>query len=399
MGTGTDMGRTGHSQVQRRNEESGSTQSGSARRILFVSKTAQSTGPTTSLRLLLTHLSGGHHVEVLVQGAGPFCAALGEMGIPYRSFPSMGRADIPSLIRFLGRERYDLVYTNEVSRASRNACIAATLTGTPFMSHVRSMGWDHGWTRLGHLKLARGVIAVSDACGASVRRFVPPGRLHIVHNGVSPEAFREPSEGERSDVRAELGVGADTSLALIVSHVTQRKGQLLGIQAMERVLSAVPDVHLALVGALDREPDYVERLRRAIKEPPLQGHVSILGFRPDVPRLLRGADLLVHTAVADPHPRAVLEGMAAALPVVAFATDGVSETVEDGVTGWLVPSGNVDALAGRLRKVLAMDGSVRRSVGMAGRTRVRDLFTESRAAAKVTEIMERTLEEKPPRRG
>lgn len=399
MGTGIDLGRTRPSPGDVGEGRPDEKRFGSKRRILFVSKTAESTGPTTSLRLLLQHLSGRHHVEVLVQGTGPFCAALEEMDIPYRSIPSMGRGDIPSLIRLLRRERYDLVYTNEVSRASRHACIAAALTRTPFMSHVRSMGWDHGWARLGHLKLARGVIAVSAACGESVRRFVVPGRLHVVHNGVSPEAFHGSSEKERSEIRAELGVEDTTPLLLIVSHVTTRKGQLLGIQALERVLEAIPSVHLALVGGLDREPDYVETLRKAIKEPPLEGHVSILGFRSDVDRLLQGADLLVHTALADPHPRAVLEGMAAALPVVAFATDGVSETVEDEVTGWLVPPGDVDALAGRLRKVLELNSSVRASAGMAGRARARHLFPESGTATKVAEILERTLELKPPRRG
>ena len=360
-------------------------------RILFSSKTAEPTGPTTSLGLLVERLAERHEVMVLFPGDGEFRKRLEGKDIRYRSVPSLGRRSIPGLVHFLRREGFDLVYVNEVSRASRHVCIAATLAGIPFVSHVRSMGWDHGWTRLAHLRMAKAVIAVSKACGDSVARYVRSGRLHVVHNGV-PESLFETTEGATvTGVKEELGLDTEARLVLHVSHLTPRKGQTYALGAIKR-LSEVEhgNVHLCFVGALDRDQPYVDQLRSLASESGLEGRVRILGFRADVPRLLRSADVLLHTALADPHPRAVLEGMAAGVPVVAFATDGVVETVVDGETGYLVRPHDEVGLGVALARVLD-DEEVRRKMGEAGKVRSQQYFGETRTSREIASIVDRVL--------
>src|SRR5690606_11969512 len=123
------------------------------------------------------------------------------------------------------------------------------------------------------------------------------------------------------------GLDEDAVIILSASHITPRKGQDYAITAMRELLRTAPQAHLCLVGGLDRDPAYVDHLRNMIDEMGIGSNVHILGFRSDIQRLLRGADVFLHTALSDPHPRAVLEAMSAELPVVAFATDGVIETV------------------------------------------------------------------------
>ena len=127
-----------------------------------------------------------------------------------------------------------------------------------------------------------------------------------------------------------------------------------------------------------------------IQEMKLGHHVSLLGFRPDALQLLQGADLFLHTAVKDPHPRSVVEAMAMGLPVVAFAVDGVVETVVDNQTGYLVRTEDISGLATAILK-LATDSSLRTQFGCNGRHRVEECFSAEGTARQVGNIIAGTL--------
>jgi glycosyltransferase involved in cell wall biosynthesis len=362
--------------------------------VLVVSPTAEITGPTNSLRLFLDRLGPEFAFEVLVSGEGPFLDQLAERGVPFWTVPTLRRERIPFLAREFRRRSFPLLYANETNGATRNACVAAALAGTPFISHVRNMGWRHGWTQLGHLAAARAVIAVSHACGESVQRFVRADRLHVIHNGVPAREFGPPGADDDLGLREELGVSEDSTLILMLGHLTQRKGQREGIEVIREVLREVQGVHVCVVGAEDRDINYVQKVKQSVRNAGMDGMVSFLGFRKDVGRILRSTDLLLHTASADPHPRAVLEAMAMGLPVVAFATDGVAETVEDGVTGYLVPRGDVTQAANRIARLIKNPDQLA-GMGRAGRRAVEERFSDARTAQRVGEVLRRVL---PPRR-
>ena len=157
-----------------------------------------------------------------------------------------------------------------------------------------------------------------------------------------------------------------------------RKGIRFGLEAVRRV-PASTDVYWLIAGALDRDPALVETLRSTLAAQGLEDRVRLLGLRDDVPQLMASADVLLHPALGDPHPRAVIEAMAAGLPVVAFAVDGVPETVLDGHTGYLAPPGDVDLLAEKLLE-LVRDRSKRDAFGLAGKSRVESQFTADQTA-------------------
>ena len=127
-----------------------------------------------------------------------------------------------------------------------------------------------------------------------------------------------------------------------------------------------------------------------IQEMGLTGHVSLIGFRRDVPTLLQGSDLFMHTAITDPHPRAVIEAMAVGLPVAAFAVDGVVETVSDPETGYLAPAEDVCKLAQAVIR-LANNPDLRTQMGHEARRRVESYFSAEMTAEKVATIIEETL--------
>lgn len=371
--------------------------SGSRERILFVSHTGEWTGPTASLRLLLEHLHKRYDVAVVAPAPGPFIDELRRVGIPCSAVGTLGKATIPRLTRLIRSHRVSLVYGNTTSRVSENALIAARLGRAAFICHVRAMAPRRRWRSLVHVRMADAAVAVSQACAASIRRHAGRCPIHVVYNGVAPNAWTIDRPHARRWAADNMGIPEDAPLIVSVAHVSPRKGQAFAVEAMARVRAELPTATLLLVGALDRDPTYVQQIRSAIAARGLDGHVRLLGFHEDVRWHLAAADLFIHTARSDPHPRAVIEAMAARLPVVAFAVDGVAETVLDGRTGRLVPAGDAAALAGAITGLLR-DARDRQALGAAARQRVLRYFTAEATADAIGRIIDETLRRTASRR-
>jgi glycosyltransferase involved in cell wall biosynthesis len=357
-------------------------------RILFVSYTSEWTGPTNSLLLLVESLRHTYDVSVLAPAGGDLCGVLERRGISAVTLPSITKRYLGRFIRCIQHGRYDLVYANTPDGTSRLAFVAARVAGAKYICHVRALGWDANWRTLGHLRFADAVIAVSRAAADSVARFTPPSRLHVVYNGIS---LVERDAGDQSpDLRALAGWPAESLVMLGLANICERKGQVHAIAAMDLLRSRLPEARLALVGRLSREPGYVCNLQEMVRSAGLEGCVRFLGFREDGAELLRQADVLVHTALADPHPRAVLEAMAAGIPVVGFDVDGVSETVVHEGTGLLVPASDVAGLAEAL-EFMGRDPEARVAYGTAGRALVEKRFSTLATGSGVRKVIDCVL--------
>lgn len=358
-------------------------------RVLFVSHTAEWTGPTHSLSLLIRHLRDRFDMAVLMPGHGMFTDLLDEQGIPAFSFGDLRKSKIPRIIRLLRDESFDLVYANNTSSVSKNALIAAKIRGLPTIYHVREMGRRGNW-RQGFLRFADAVIAVSEATARSIAPFLRGRRPYVVYNGVTVPAASANGTAARARLREIAEIPASATVLLNVGDVQPRKGQELAIRALQQVVSRTPSTYLTMVGRLDPDTEYVRRILELAGELGIRDRVRMLGFRADVPDLIDGSDVLVHTPNAEPFGRVVLEAMVMGVPVVATAVDGVTEIVADGQTGYLVERGDVSACAAAIVELL--DNPERMSeFGRRGRARVLEHFTAEETARQVGEIIQRTL--------
>lgn len=359
-------------------------------RILFVAYTAEWVGPTKSLLLLLDGLRDRFQVAVLVRGHGPLTTELERRGIPYQNLGSLGKGSIIAIVRLIRRGHFALVYGNNTSSSSENALIAARLAGVPFVCHIRGMAVRRGWRRLAFLRFADATVAVSTACARAHEKFAD-ARPFVVHNGVRSEGAMPDRATARARLAALAAIPIAAPLILHVGHVCPRKGQDHAVRVMARLAEKAPDTHLLMVGALGRDAAFERRVRGAITAHGLEGRAHLLGFQEEIVELLPGADLFLHTATADPHPRAVLEAMMAGLPVVAYGVDGVAETVVDGSTGRLAGVGDIDALAAAVLELLAEPARAA-AAGAAGRLRVQSCFSAEATARQVAGIIEQALE-------
>src|SRR5438067_1485219 len=167
----------------------------------------------------------------------------------------------------------------------------------------------------------------------------------IIPNGV--EDLRTGSGTLRIDSRRQLGLRPKTILLGAVARLYPQKNLSLFLRALAK-LSTLQEWKALVVG------DGPERrqLLALTEELRLTDRVIWLGARTDVEAWLAAMDVFVHTSDFEGMPNAVMEAMAMGLPVVASAVDGTRELIEDGVSGYLLPPGDVDAFAERIHGLI-----------------------------------------------
>jgi glycosyltransferase involved in cell wall biosynthesis len=143
------------------------------------------------------------------------------------------------------------------------------------------------------------------------------------------------------------------------------------VEAAQAVVAAFPAVRFLFVGREDRE---AASIRDRIRILGLERHILLTGSRRDVAEILDASDIVAHPGEQEGLSNAVLEAMAAGLPVVASSVGGNPEAVEDGETGRLVPPGDAQAMASAILELLR-DPVRAAAMGRAGRERARRRFS------------------------
>ena len=252
------------------------------------------------------------------------------------------------------------------------------------MTRIPSVATAHNRYVQLHWMFNDRVIGVSETTTQFHRRFNLVRRRcsETIHNFIDSAPFSDVGPADRADVRAELGVGDDHVLLGAVGNIIARKGLIHLVRALPRVLDAVPQTRLAVIGAIKDGPEYSERVKAEAEQLGVASAIDWVGHRSDVPRLLAGLDVFVLPSLEECFPLSILEAMASSCPVVATSVGGIPEAVDDGRTGALVPPGDPDALADALLP-LVKDAELRRRWGQAGRQRVSSHFSAESQAARV----------------
>jgi glycosyltransferase involved in cell wall biosynthesis len=157
----------------------------------------------------------------------------------------------------------------------------------------------------------------------------------------------------------------------MVANLRSEKNHLLFVRALARLLPEFPDLYGVMVGQPVRasDPDVPEQVQAAIERLGAGERIRLVGFHPYPPALLPRFEVFCLPSDFEGTPNAVLEAMAAGLPVVATNVGGIPQVIEHGINGLLVPPRDEDALAAALRDLL-LDPAAARQMGQAARQRV-----------------------------
>ena len=290
------------------------------------------------------------------------------------------------------RRRVDLLHVNSYVPGNY-ARLAAALMQVPIVIDH----W-HGFTRFNAkrrliCRLLGRFTDLSLAVSRGVRDYLvsqgglDPAKVRVVANGVDIAAIDAARPGPL--VRRELGLPESSPVIGLVGRLDHwGKGHKELFEAMASLKERHP-VHALIVGG-GRRIDAVRQLAESLG---LAGAVHFLGPRHDVPDLLHAMDIFVLPSYSEGVSLALLEAMAAGLPVVATAVGGLPEVVTDGENGLLIPPRDAEALAGSLERLLT-DPAFARELGENARKHVREHYSLDRLGREINEIYEELVKEK-----
>jgi glycosyltransferase involved in cell wall biosynthesis len=317
----------------------------------------------------------GHEVTVLAGSPGSLSDKLVRRGVPFEPVPALVRPIAPwkdalavrQLRSILRRLRPDLVSVH-TSKAAWLGRLAAKLSGAPvlFTAHgwafTEGRGaasrWIYALAERAAAPLADHIITVSeyDRRLALAQRIAPPDKITRIHNGIV-------------DRTANKRARPDTSVPCVVMI-----GRFAAPKDQPGLLRALGQLRglkwrLELVGDGPRQAEAIAQADAL----GISDRVRFLGERHDVSAILAEADIGALISAWEGFPRSILETMSAGLPVVASDVGGISEAVEEGETGFLVPRSDESNLTERLR-LLISSAEVRQRLGAAGRHRYEQQF-------------------------
>lgn len=340
---------------------------------------------------LATHTPPPYQAALCVLGAGGGLLARAEKGglrchvmgkRPGRNYLLPLR-----LARLMRRERIRIVHTHNPgahlyglfgARLGGVRPIITTRHGTGYSGRKAGTPWI--WNRTDR------VIAVSQDTRQRLleRCAVPPERVSVIPNGIDLSPYREPLD--RALLRRRLGWSAGEPVAGTVARLVPEKSQDLMVRAFAHAVAHGRPGRLVLVGDGPCRAE-LEVLAKGLG---LDGRVEFLGFRRDVPSLLRAMDMFALSSRMEGMALTLIEAMASGLPVVATDVGGTREVVQAGITGRLVPAGDLDALALALR-ALFEDEKTRSTLGAAARRAAEERFSAERMARDYADLYDDAL--------
>ncbi|MCV0367988.1 glycosyltransferase family 4 protein [Filomicrobium sp.] len=336
-------------------------------------------------------VEAGGRALVLSQG-GRLAEDLARVGGELMLFPAATKNPVRiarngyEIARIIKRENVDLIHAR--SRAPAwSALIAARRTGIPFVTTYHGAYGEKGRLK----KLYNSVMARSDliianshyTAGLVASRYrTPSEKLRVIHRGVEAARFDPAAVApERvTDLRKAWGIGPDVPVILQAARLTSWKGQDVVIEAVRRLADEerLGDAVIILAGDHQGRAAYRDALQAQIAAAGLTGRVRMVGHVSDMPAAL-ATSLLAIVASVEPEAfgRTATEAQVMGCPVIATSIGAPPETVKGGpdvspgqATGWLVPPGDVSALAQAIAEALGLSPDARREMGERARAHV-----------------------------
>ncbi len=299
------------------------------------------------------------------------CRRLEKADVRWMLLPSLTREvhllkDIQALwqlIRLFWQERPALVHTH-TSKAGVLGRVAAWIAKVPVIVHT-----PHGHVFYGHfgpirswlfLQIERVLSAMTDRLIALTdaerqdhldRDVGKADRFAVVPSGIDRERFGL-ARAQGKQQPEWFGCPPDALIVGSVGWLTDIKGHKYLIEAVAKLKQDFPSLHLVIIGSGDRHDALLQQAELA----GLRDAVHFLGHRDDVEVCLAGMDLFVLPSLNEGMGRALVEAMAAGLPVIASRVGGIPAVISHEQTGLLVPPGNADALADAIRRLLDRAG-------------------------------------------
>lgn len=300
---------------------------------------------------------------------------------------SPGLTGVSRLTAYLKASRPDVAHSHLINWAP----LCGRLAGVPaVVSTEHSLAlWKSG-IRIAFdrfvARYADKIIVVAGAIkDARVTRWrIPAEKLVLIENSIDLARFD--IAVDRDAIRGEIGA-SNGPLVVAVGRLIEIKGHKYLIHAAKAVIDKVPETTFALLG----DGPLLEELNSQAQDLAISGRFRFLGYRQDVEAVLKCSDAFVLSSLSEGTSIAVLEAMAAGVPIVATAVGGNPEVIEAGRSGLLVPAENPAALADAILEVL-LDPDLASRLAKEARSRIEAEYSAETNLARLRTLYSQVLE-------
>ena len=348
--------------------------------ILYLTNHLNTGGITSYVLTLASGLKKRGHNIYLASGGGEMLASFQQNGIIYLPLPLKTKAELSPQIFFsaLGLARIVRQYGIELIHAnSRTTQVVACLTSR--LRHIAYISTCHGFFKKRILRRlfpcwGNKVIAVSEQVREHLLRDfkVEETDIRLVNNGIDIDRFgiRDPAYGLSK--KKELGLGQGPVVG-IVARLSDVKGHVYLIEAMQEVMAVFPAVQLLIVGEGKMQTELMRLTRRL----GIERRVFFLPSVRDTAGVLLAMDIFVLPSLREGLGLSLMEAMAMGLAVVASDIGGIKSLVRHGDNGLLVEAGNVRQLSAAILTLLK-DKDKAKMLGRGARSTIEKNFSQDK---------------------
>ncbi|WP_196596233.1 glycosyltransferase family 4 protein [Pectinatus frisingensis] len=364
-------------------------------KILYIITLSDMGGAQAHLYELISNLPTNIAVYIIIGNRGWLSEQLEEMGIRVFIVDDLVRSisiskDIKAayrIYRLIEKINPDIVHCHS-SKAGILGRVAAYLGG------VSAVFTAHGWAFTEgvsekkrviyrYIELLAGyftkkIICVSQYDYQLAIDYLPQHKkkLTVIHNGIRYIGVKKHGQDCLSNLRL-----------VMVARFTEQKDHMQVVYAMQKVIADNKKVHLSFIG----EGPNMQNVKELVKKLHLESNISFLGQRENVNSLLFNYDVFLLASNWEGFPISILEAMRVGLPVIASDVGGVKEAVVNGKTGWLVPKGDANCLADKIKYCVDNLEKLDK-IGLAGHKRFEELFTTKIMIEKVLAVYKNVIE-------
>jgi len=336
----------------------------------------------------------GYRASILTFSVHPESAVLALMSPPcpiyllplQRTYDLTALRSALDLRTFIRQQQIQIVQTYFESSDLWAGFVTKTMSNAKLIWSRRDMGILRARKHRLAYRLMAGVPDAVFAVSEQVRQYcievdrIDPARVQTIYNGLDLRDW---------DTASSPATPSDELLVTAVGNIRRVKGHDVFIKAAASIVPHFPNVSFSIAGDV-LEPDYFAELQALVRDLNLSDRFHFAGGVTDMRQHLSAADIFVLPSRSEGFSNAIIEAMAASLPVVATNVGGNSEAVKDGFTGFLVPPDDPAALAAAISRLLS-DQSQAKAMGAAGRATVVENFTTEVMMTRIASAYEKLL--------
>ena len=318
----------------------------------------------------------GYRVSILTFSLHPESTALNSPPCPIYLLPLQRTYDLTAfrgaleLRRFLKLQKVQIVQTFFESSDLWAGFVTKSMSKAKLIWSRRDMGILRAEKHHLAYRLMSGVPDAVFAVSEEVRRHcieidrIDPARVQTIYNGLDLADWSHAPKAAKANGKV---------VVTTVGNIRRVKGHDVFIKAAATVVQQFPNASFSIAGDV-LEPDYFLELQGLVRDLNLSDHFHFVGSVTDLRRHLSSSDIFVLPSRSEGFSNAIVEAMAASLPVVATNVGGNAEAVQDGLSGFVVPADDPAALSRTITRLIA-DPSLVKTMGEAGRNLVTEKFT------------------------